>query len=350
MSISNISILLGAGFSKSLFSQFPSMKELTQLVFEDEEVKGLLRQLDVPGSIFEGKNLNEVNIENWLQILDESSAYLSDRILIERRQLVVKAAMDVISRKIQYVSSNLEFIDEDLNLIKKLIQSGVNILTTNYDLIFECAIAKLIEKERISVQTPYDLIYGAISMAYQVRSQTYLSASSDNNELSQIFKLHGSCDWYVPEGGNSEEIFADTSLISWETINRFALDSHLAIQNYSPLLAGPNRFKRDSINSTSLKPIWVGAYKALRNTNLLFVFGSSLHTTDSTLNSLIVEGLPVSPRIMIFDQDPEPIYERMTALTHRGNISVARNDQVNFKSFVELICAYSGKHDYLETQ
>ena len=341
MSDSRISILLGAGFSKAVFPEFPTMRELTKKVFEDEEVSLLIRALDRQLPLFEGKALDEVNIEEWFQILEESGAYFKDPKIYDRRKLVVQIALQVISKTIQDISRNLCFTEEQLDYFEKLFNSRVNIITTNYDLILEKALAELLVQKRIQVSTPYDLNVGSIEMAYTRKSATYLGAgSTDRNKYSRIFKLHGSCDWFTPEIDSSEQIYADTSLVPNFLREELHNVSREVCESMSPVMAGPTSLKSHLINSKALKPIWIATYSALRNTSKLLIFGSSLHSSDAALNSLIMEGLPTSVGAKVFDVNPKNVLDRIDKLTISTSNDAANPENVTPKKFIDLVALF----------
>lgn len=341
MKDARVTLLLGAGFSKSVCNDFPTMRELTKSVFEDPEVSQLIRALDIQLPIFEGKTVDQVNIEEWFEILEASGAYFKDPKIFDRRKLIVQIALEVISEKIREISTALEFSNEELDSFEKLICSNVNIFTTNYDLVFEMAIAKLIELKRVEIGTPYDLNVGSIEMAYMRKSQTYLSAgATDRNNYARIFKLHGSCDWFTAEAGSSEQIYADTSLINNFLSENLRSLSKNVCESMTPVLAGPTSMKSELINSKALKPLWISSYGALRNTSKLFVYGSSLHRSDGALNALLTEGLPTSVGAIVFDEKPEAPLGRLNEITTRANNSSVSGDKVNLKNFVDTVCMY----------
>jgi hypothetical protein len=341
MSSDQVTLLLGAGFSKEICPEFPTMKELTKAVFEDEEVSLQIRALDRQQAIFRTEKLEDVNIEDWLQILEESGAYFKDPRIFDRRKLVVQIALQVITTKIQDISKNLTFSDEQLDLFQMLIESRVNIITTNYDLIFEKAIAELISRNRLSIGTPYDLLIGRIEMAHQRKSGTYLSAGNiDRTQYSNIYKLHGSCDWYTSEIDSSEQIYADISLVTNFLADHNRIASKEVCESMSSVLAGPTSIKSQLINSKAIKPIWISAYSALRNTSRLFIYGSSLHRTDAALNSLLIEGLPTSVGAHIYDKEPEAILNRANEITTRASNTVAPSERVSFRQMVEMVTLF----------
>ncbi len=342
MSNAKITILLGAGFSKSVFPEFPTMRELTKSVFENEEVEPLIRALDKQLPLFEGKELHQVNIEEWFQILEESSAYFKDLTIHSRRRLIIDVAMKVIAKKIQELSKSIVFSDSQLEHFKKLLSCDVNIITTNYDLIFERAIEELILRGEIEISTPYDLNIGSIEMAYQKKGGTYLSAGrAPRDKFARIYKLHGSCDWFTSELEASEQIYADINLLRDYLKYEYRVESSEICEHMSLVIAGPNSMKSKLINSKALRPIWTAAYSALRGTSRLIVFGTSIHKSDATLNSLLVEGLPVSTSVDIFDLEPEPIADRLKSLTVRSSISSRNSDAISFESFVDTVVLYS---------
>lgn len=342
MSDYQLTLLLGAGFSKEIFPKFPTMQELTKSVLEDTEVKSLLRAIDIPLPLFGQKAKRDVNIEDWIQILEESGVYFKNTLTYERRKLVVKVILDRISKIIQSISSDLEFTPAQLDLFEELIKSKVNILTTNYDLIFERAIYELMVRNRIDLKTPYDLNVGRIELAYKRKRETYLSAGySDVSQFSRIYKLHGSCDWFSPGIDESEEVFVDISLLRDYLGSDLQLLSREICESMTPLFAGPSSIKSQQINSKAIKPIWASAYSALRGTSKLFVYGSSLHKSDATLNSLVIEGLPTGVGSIIFDPKAAEIRERLDFLTTQENNYAQPLEKVSFEDLVKSISIYS---------
>lgn len=337
----DISLLVGAGFSKALFPQFPSMQELTLEVQKDLDIQTLLKRIDIPLPLFGRTSPNEVNIEDWIRILEDSGAYFKDQLIHERRKYVVKLMLRRISENIREMSSRIIFTENQLDLLEILLKSRINILTTNYDLIFERAIHELISQNRIDIKTPYDLNVGRMELAYKRKRETYLSAGyTELSSFSRIHKLHGSCDWFSPGIDESEEIFIDISLIEDYLEPNLRSLSREICESMTPLFAGPSSIKSGQINSKALKPIWTSAYAALRGTSKLFIYGSSLHESDSTLNSLIMEGLSTGGSIHIFDIKPDEIIKRANKLTTDLNNHVQPVDKVSLKELIDLINLY----------
>ncbi len=344
MTESNVSLLVGAGFSKELFPQFPTMQELTAAVQEDSDIQSLLKRIDIPLSLFGRTSPNKVNIEEWIKILEESGAYFKDPLIHERRKYVVKLMMRRISENIRDLSSKIVFTEEQLDLFEILFKSKVNIFTTNYDLIFERAIHELMSRERIDIRTPYDLNVGRIELAYKRKRETYLGAGyTDSVSFSRIHKLHGSCDWFSPGIDESEEIFVDISLMENYLDSDLRSLSREICDSMTPLFAGPNSVKSSQINSKALKPVWTSAYSALRGTSKLLIYGSSLHESDSTLNALIMEGLPASVGAHIFDRNPESVKLRVDRLTTDPNNQIQPVDKVSFNNLVQIVDLYQSR-------
>ncbi len=337
MSSARTAVLLGAGFSKSVFPNFPTMGELTALVFENLSVKPLITSLDMPLPLFDNGPLSEVNIEEWFELLEESTAYIKDPSIYNRRKLIVETAMQVISAEIQRISRELVFSENQLRAFEKLFKSRCNILTTNYDLILELALAELISQKRIQVGTPYDLHAGNLEMGHTRKNQTYLGIESTKKEdFSTIYKLHGSCDWFSPGFNLSEQIYADISFIE----NFLSLEnqriSRESCDSMSTVIAGPTSLKSSLINSKPLKPIWIKAYSALKSTSHLSIFGSSLHKTDSSLNGLLMEGLPTDVPVHIFDINPKSVNVRVKELTRNSVIGNAAPERINLEGLAEF--------------
>ena len=333
--MTGLNILLGAGFSKSIHHEFPTMLELTDHVRNNEDFRESLRAIDLPHNLFASND--NVNIENWIQTLENSEIYLPDGYHIDRRKNLVKIAEKLILEYIRIISSNLNLSGEQLISMEKLLTSNSNILTTNYDLIIEFSLQELlIENENDS---PYALNAGLFDLAFQRRTQTYLSGGSVSNSIkfnSRVFKLHGSCDWYSHDLYNDDKFWIDVSLLKNYRFPQFSEESRSNVRDMKAINALPTLSKNQTIGSLALRRIWKDAFKALKKKSGFAIYGSSLNATDGILNSLLAEALPADTPIFIWDPNADEVKKRIKFISPRSNITCFKDsDLASFCTFAK---------------
>lgn len=171
-----VNVLVGAGFSKAIDARYPTMTELSQLVLKDQEITSHLKALDLPHNLFgEGRSLN---FENWIQILEESAVYQPNDATIARRHYVVQLIENFVLQYIRELSTNMKFDENILDKLRKLITANTNILSTNYDLIFESALNCLKSQDTVNASSPYSMLSGLFDFAYQRRNLAYLDGGA----------------------------------------------------------------------------------------------------------------------------------------------------------------------------
>ena len=333
--MTGLNILLGAGFSKSIHNEFPTMFELTDYVRNHMDFKESLRAIDFPHNLFASDE--NVNIENWIQTLENSEIYLPDGQHIDRRKNLVKIAENLILDYIRVASASLNLNNTQLLSIEKLLTSNSNILTTNYDLVLEYSMQELlIENDNDS---PYALNAGLFDLAFQRRTQTYLSggSASDSNKFnSRVFKLHGSCDWYSHDFFGDDKFWIDVSLLKNYRFPQFSEESRSNVRDMKAINALPTLSKNQTIGSLALRRIWKDAYKALKKKSGLAIYGSSINVSDGILNSLLAEALPADTPIFIWDPNADEVKKRIKFISPRSNITCFKDsDLASFCTFVK---------------
>jgi hypothetical protein len=335
-----MNVLIGAGFSKAVDARYPTMTELSQLVLKDPEIQSYLRQLDLPHNIF--RKGSSPNFENWIQILEESAVYEPDDATIVRRHYVVQLIENFVLRHIRELSTGMSFNGDILNQLGKLITANANILSTNYDLIFESALDCLKSQGTVNASSPYSMLSGLFDFAYQRRNLAYLDGGGPGyDNVSTLFKLHGSCNWYAFSEDRDDKFWIDVSLITGnldEAQNRLSRES---IRQMKPVSALPTSGKNLAIQSLPLKRIWREAFGRIQNGSALAIFGSAVNSTDSTLRSFLTEALPKDTPIFVWDLDPEKVKSNLEEISPGSLITTFKTDDIG--EFCEFVLSYASQ-------
>jgi hypothetical protein len=335
-----VNVLVGAGFSKAVDARYPTMTELSQLVLKDPEIRSHLRELDLPHNILgEGTSLN---FENWVQILEESAVYQPDDAAIVRRHYVVQLIENFVLSHIRELSTGLSFQGNILNQLGKLITANANILSTNYDLIFESALDCLKSQSTVNASSPYSMLSGLFDFAYQRRNSAYLDGGTAGyDKVSALFKLHGSCNWYAFSEDRDDKFWIDVSLIAGSRDVAQNELSRESIRQMKPVSALPTSGKNLAIQSLPLKRIWREAFGRIQNGSALAIFGSAVNSSDSTLRSFLTEALPKDTPIFVWDLDPEKVKANLEEISPGSLITTFETEGIG--EFCEFVSSYGSK-------
>ena len=315
-----MNILLGAGFSKSIFPDFPIMTELTEMALSNKEISNLLKSLDLPFGVF--KNGNSANLEDWISILEESDVYMHDLSSRDRRRYLIQLIESFTFETIRSISREMTISKENIDLIEIVLRSKSNILTTNYDLILEYVVQELITNSQLELESPYGLNCGLFDYAFQRKNLAYLDGgNAGQSTYSRIFKLHGSCDWHSFPEEQSDKFWVDVSILgNFMFPDRKALSAD-SVSLMSPIRALPGLSKQKALSSYPMRRIWREAHDALKQKTGFAVFGSAVNPRDTTLIALLMEGLPKDTPIFVFDKDPDKVSNNLKFVSPSSNIS-----------------------------
>jgi hypothetical protein len=316
----NVSVL-GAGASascgialtKDLFRE--SMRRLS-----NEEPKKARKVDDLLKYLygdFRVEYRNYPNIEDFLNILETASLFNSQEFIestlfpkekiSEVNSIVLRAVTDYISG---FKTHNGQTASVE-KYIGKHVPDGTVIITFNWDLTVELALAMLCTPRRVQY-----------------------SYSEDNvAKLLTLLKPHGSINWFSKkvvaktpglQGKNFGEIFVVENPIESLLAN---LEPDLTPKIVAPV------FSKDFSGSQALKKTWTSVYTALRNATKLTVLGYSLPKEDqfakfvfrrALRNNLLAVGRKEKPALEMDVINPDEATEGTFA-------RVAGGGGVNFK-------------------
>ena len=313
-------VLLGAGFSRSIDERFPSMAELTDIVISNSEISNLLKNIDLPRSVFHPDS--KLGFEHWIRIMEASKNYMPDVAVFARRKYLVELIETIVLSEIRERSQALKADPKVASALLTLFKSRSTILTTNYDLILEFYLQELMDAKEIDLDSPYGLNIGLFDFAYKRSGQTYLEAGFESaKNLSPVLKLHGSCDWYSHSADFDDKFWIDVSLLNNYPHEHLAKQSRSNISEMRSISALPSSGKGGAISNLPLTRIWKDAYRRIRKGSALIVFGSSINSSDLEINSLLSEALSADVPIWVLDKEPDRILENARRLSPGSSVN-----------------------------
>lgn len=268
--------ILGAGFSKAIDDQMPTLHDLSRGIFP------FIRDED-PRLANELKGLGN-NVELWMSLLSQTQPWL-DIGQVQHNLSIAHLIREQICSVIDEQTLKIETAPEWLNtLIEKWHDHQATVLTLNYDTLIErvaCGLPLPRDEEDehelglhpVHLYPPYfEFILGR--MGYGVWGRK-------SRETFSLLKLHGSTNWYY--SGQTDFygetiLYADVSPIGDETTREES--QRAQAKDKVPLIIPPVTEKRTYFNNESVRCLWREAANALESADSVFVIGYSLPPTD----------------------------------------------------------------------
>ena len=271
--------ILGAGFSKAIAMQMPTMAELGAEVRERlAEVTSLSSA--IPDSLGD-------NIELWMTYLSQPQPWLREPDIDLHRSLggrIRQSIAAVIEDRTAQASASLA-PDWLCRLILSWHRREAVVITLNYDTLVEKAARDLRVSEKISALLPAH-IYPPYFANIESRSGAALWGS-ESDRAFRLLKLHGSVNWYysgredfhgetifysdVPEFGPARDEAARSA-----TSRRL----HDMAADKETLLIPPVAEKTTYFNNETVRALWKDAAAALQDAAALYLIGYSLPISD----------------------------------------------------------------------
>jgi len=311
--------ILGAGFSKAIAAQMPTMAELGAEVRKRLSGEAGLASA-IPASLGD-------NIEMWMTYLSQPQPWLREPDIDLHRSLggrIRQSIAAVIEERI--VSASASTAPDWLRrLILAWHRRRAVVITLNYDTLVEKAARDLKESEHGSVLKPTE-IYPPYFADIASRS----GAGLWGGEVPQTFrllKLHGSVNWHYSgrEVFHGETIFfSDVSEFGPATDEaaRAATTErlrHMAADKET-LLIPPVAEKTTYFNNETIRALWKDAAAALHDAAALYVVGYSLPISDLGMRFFLAGNSPgADVPIRVVDIDTK-VLERYRHFLQRPNM------------------------------
>ena len=283
--------ILGAGFSKAIAMQMPTMVELGAEVRERlAEVPSLSSA--IPDSLGD-------NIELWMTYLSQPQPWLREPDIYLHRSLggrIRQSIAAVIEERTAQASASLA-PDWLRRLILSWHRREAVIITLNYDTLVEKAARDLKVSENISALLPVD-IYPPYFANIASRSGVGLWGRNSDRTF-RLLKLHGSVNWYY---SGREEFHGETIFFSdvpefgpvCDEAAHYATTRRLRdmAADKETLLIPPVAEKTTYFNNETVRGLWKDAAAALQAAAALYIIGYSLPISDLGMQFFLAGSSP----------------------------------------------------------
>ncbi|MCY4238045.1 MAG: SIR2 family protein [Rhodospirillaceae bacterium] len=283
--------ILGAGFSKAVAAEMPTMSEL------GAEVRARLADnanlaSAIPASMGD-------NIELWMTYLSQPQPWLREPDIDLHRSLggrIRLAIADIIEERTELASAS-----DAPSWLRQLVMAWhlrqATIITLNYDTLVERVARDLKVSEKQGPFHPTDL-YPPYFANVASRSGAGLWGGEDPHTF-RLLKLHGSVNWHYSgrENFHGETIFfSDVPEFgpAADEARRDAMTRRLRdmAADKETLLIPPVAEKTTYFSNETVRALWKDASAALRNAAALHVVGYSLPMSDLGMQFFLAGNSP----------------------------------------------------------
>ncbi len=264
--------LIGAGFSKAVCPQMPTMKQLYGRLKDYAE--------DRDGITKEEYDYAAGDVEGLLSYFAITGPQDDLAEVLRKRRITY-----ILGNRIGDTVAGLEQLGHDeglnpkgLDLVRKWHEDKCHILTTNYDTVVERMLAE-------ELRADYPDLY-PIPITHARSRQETGGFFRELNETCTLYKLHGSTTWYA---SGSEAPFAPIYGLRYDQLSDTASQKY--VMDKQRFIIPPVYDKSTLLSHESIRSLWHQAsHLALGPADRLFVIGYSLPETDFAMRSLLWHG------------------------------------------------------------
>ncbi|HXI84469.1 MAG TPA: hypothetical protein VNL17_10315 [Verrucomicrobiae bacterium] len=297
--------ILGAGFSKAIFSQMLLLPELS-----DEVEKFWLANNRRPAIC----DLFRRELELWLSFLLEDHPWLMEAENLRNRALGLDALGAIKNRLFvrEEIAVGYECPTWFTQLVEYWRTNSVSVFTLNYD--------SLVERCAASLGIKTGNLYPVPLTPSGQRLGAVLAAK--HTSTFRLFKLHGSGSWFYSgsEFARGETIYY-IPYTGWSQTPAPEDPMVASIADKAPLIVPPRFNKGNYLRHETVHQLWTRASYALQAAKRVFVLGYSLPPTDLEMRYFLATNTKNgSPAVYVVDKNPE-IIERFAAVFNNPSIN-----------------------------
>jgi hypothetical protein len=281
--------LLGAGFSKAISSEMPTLHELSEAV-------------SLPRAEGSAPAENEADFEAALTILAEDQPWLTPADNLMNRARFLEASRDIAGNLASMQAKALGRPPPDwlLDLVKWWIAKGATVATTNYDVLVERAFTHVNIDVGLTHRSLYPVpISNALSRVTTIFGGEVIGPF-------KLLKLHGSLNWFYSgrESHFGEPIFDAAVPTGWDTDHDLVGDAAMAVSDKTRLVIPPTFGKSSFFQSETILTIWRNAWQAITDADRLICIGYSLPRSDLNMVHLLRGVSFRSGQVLVVNRDP----------------------------------------------
>lgn len=283
MKYSDDIFFFGAGFSKSLSGNYPTLRELSEhfldnkLINKNEEIyKDNLEQLLT-------YLITPLPFKTKEDILKDEASY------IEKIKEIGKYFLHLKKDEIDKVNVNIKSLSHFIN------KNKCTCVTLNYDLLLEEMLFLTIG-ETIRDNDSYNIFYKMPIKYIEERTEReqlgfnfYESNLYDKkNKSPEIIKLHGSINWYCDQIYQNSTIY----FYSHNATQQFEdYQERVGKESLRQLIIPPILDKTSNYNHIEIQSLWKKAFNAIQKAKNIYIYGFSFPVTDLSIVYLFKSAL-----------------------------------------------------------
>ena len=290
--------ILGAGFSKAISHEMPTMENLTR------EVLAKLQDID-PTLLSKLRTLGD-NIEHWISYLSQDQPWFTERdnhYNLSHARLICGIIEEVVLECTTCVVDR-EPPDWLRSLVRAWHREQATVITLNYDTLIERAARLLITDDDQHIVPHY--IYPPFFA--HIASRTGGAIWQDKApETFSLLKLHGSMNWYY---SGRRDFYGET--IFYTDVTPFGDDiseDEQLCREYARgkevLIVPPAAEKTHYFGNEAVRGLWRDANHALGNAKRIVVVGYSLPQEDLAMR-LFLSAIQQNQNAKRYLVDTEP--------------------------------------------
>lgn len=316
-------LILGSGFSKAVFSNMPTVKELAQHLRRERAL-----QQDPYDKLVDDPELllSYLSLE---QPWKEPSEALEDKALFVRIQKTLA----------QFIADceDQAFKNPIPGWIKRLVehlhQSRTPVITFNYDTVLERLNSKVGKGREVDL---YDL---ALSIIWSREGEMWQYLRIKRFHL---IKLHGSINWFYSgaEGFPGEQVYfrpVDSDSPHTDGINGIPRpEPSRLLKDKVPLIIPPVAEKSRFYPNQTIRTLWWDARKALEKADEIFCVGYSLPATDLT-TKLLFRSVAWPEKVFIVNKTASKLAERYQKAFPKAEINADFDGEDAVKKMVDYL-------------
>lgn len=269
--------LLGAGFSKAVFPDMPTMDELFEQL---EPLVGIEDGVSPEAYEYAFKSGKVETLLSYYAVPNPSDDHiqgLHKRIVTARLEQSIGSVLQCRERHVDLLAP-IPSTKLGQKLVNKWMEQESHVLTANYDTLVE-QLAGLHDNTEISVLYPIPIVPSDAILGHNPYGTV------DFRGLT-LYKLHGSVSWYTSQGeSNSDPIYG---YVDFGIKPFFPREKLLGDQRR--LIAPPVHDKSTLLGHERMRNLWRQAKNdALAQAENLYVIGYSLPETDMAMRTLLWE-------------------------------------------------------------
>jgi hypothetical protein len=334
--------ILGAGFSKAISDEMPTMAELGRAIccrlIADKRLEALLNPAELVA--ISAGNVPLGDVEIWLTSLASPQPFLTQSENLARASLSVGLA-GTIAAEVTDCQSRVggSAMPDWLASLLTLWHYGEDaVLTLNYDTLIEAAMRELHLYGRGYLGTHTNPWHALREFPRVMPTDGARLGGSEPPLTFELLKLHGSTNWFILADG-AEVCRADELLPQWSSgVPGVPHYLAAAMRGATPAVLIPTADKGSSYSRPVFANIWQAARKQLSTATELVLFGYSLPQSDSSMRALLLKSLQPDVEVTIVDPDASNVRLRLQQL---GPAAKGRDLEVGCPEFDEALLQWA---------